>query len=170
MNVLTRLALMFGFGVAATLASAVPAQAGDWGVSVNGGGWNNGWSVNYRDRDRHHGYGNNGYGYGYGYGSGYRPAPVYYVPYRPAYHRNDRYARYNYRSYDRRAPWCNSHRAYHRHDHNSYNNSYNNNYRDDYDDGYGDGRNQRYDYGSADYYDRIDEMSYDTSIYYGRRW
>ena len=165
MNVLTRLALMIGFGVAATMASAVPAQAGDWGVSVHGGGWNNGWSVNYRDRDRRHGYGYN-HAYGHNYGYVYRPAPVYYVPYRPAHYRNDRYARHNYRSYDRRAPWCNSHRAYHRHDHRGHNNGYRNDYRS----GYGDGRYDRSDYGSAAYYDRIDEMSYDTSIYYGRRW
>lgn len=162
MNVLTRLALMFGFGVAATLASAVPAQAGDWGVSVHGGNWNNGWSVNYSDRDRHH----RGHGYGNGYrsyGYAYRPAPVYvapvYVPYRPTYYRNDRYARNNHR-----LPWCRSHRAYHTHvvynDHG---------HRDGYR-SYGDGRYDRSDYGSASYYDRIDEMSYDTSIYYGRRW
>ena len=41
MNVLTRLALVFGLGVAAMSASTV--QAGDWGVNLHGGSWNNGW-------------------------------------------------------------------------------------------------------------------------------
>ena len=158
MNVLKRLAMMFGFGLAATLATTVPAQAGDWGVSLHGGQWNNGWSVHYQDRDRHYG---NGYAYGYR-NHGYRPAPVY-IPYRPNYYRNDRHVRHDQRRYDRRAPWCRSHRAYHVHSHNSHgyrNSSY----------GYGDGRYERSDYGSAAYYDRIDEMSYDTSIYYNQRW
>ena len=43
-------------------------------------------------------------------------------------------------------------------------------YNNGYSDGYRDGRYERSDYGSASYYDRVEEMAYDTSIYYGRRW
>lgn len=154
MNVLTRLASVVGLGVAAMVASATTAQAGDWGVSVHGGGWNNGWSVNYRDRHGH------GYAYGHrNYG---------YAPYRQNYYGNSRYRDYGYRSYNRRDPWCSSHRTYHVHHRpaGGYAQGYNNGYSD----GYRDGRYERSDYGSASYYDRVEEMAYDTSIYYGRRW
>jgi hypothetical protein len=156
MNVFTRMAVLFGLGVAATIASTSTAQAGDWDVSVHGGNWNNGWSVSYHDRDRHHGH----------YGHGYRRAPVY-APYRPNYYRNSRHRDHGYRSYDRRAPWCSHHRVYHVHHRGGgYSQAYSNGYAD----GYRDGRYERSDYGSAAYYDRIEEMAYDTSIYYGRRW
>ena len=78
MNVLTRLASVVGLGVAAMFASTSTVQAGDWGVSVHGGNWNNGWSVNYRDRDRH--------GYGYGHGNRYYGS----APYRQNYYGNAR--------------------------------------------------------------------------------
>ena len=42
-------------------------------------------------------------------------------------------------------------------------------YNNGYSDGYRNGRYERSDYGSAAYYDRVEEMAYDTSIYYGRR-
>jgi hypothetical protein len=151
MKILTRLAMMIGLGVAATIASTSPASAGDWGVSVHGGGWNNGWAVSYHDRDRHRGYGN-----GYGYNRHYRQAPRYYAPYRPYY------APRSY-SHSHRDPWCRTHRAYHVHGRRD-------GYRGSYYQGYRDGRYDRSDYGSSAYYDRIDEMSYDTSYYYGRRW
>ena len=151
---------MVGLGVAAVFASTSTVQAGDWGVSVHGGNWNNGWSVNYRDHHR-------GYGYGYGYRDyGHRYAPAY-VPYRPAYNRNARYRDYGTRSYNRRDPWCSSHRTYHVHHRNR---GHVQGYSSGYSNGYRDGRYQRSDYGSAAYYDRVEEMAYDTSIYYGRRW
>jgi hypothetical protein len=159
MNVLTRLASVVALGAAAMFASASTAQAGDWGVSIHGGGWNNGWSVNYRDHDRHR-------GPVYGYRD-YRRAPAYYAPARPVYHGNSRYRDYGHRSYNRRDPWCSSHRTYHVHHRNG---GYAQGYRNGYSDGYRDGRCERSDYGSAAYYDRIEEMAYDTSIYYGRRW
>jgi hypothetical protein len=156
MNVLTRLASVVGLGVAAMFASASTVQAGDWGVSVHGGSWNNGWSVNYRDRDRHD------HGYAYGHRNYAR------APYRQNYYGNSRYRDYGYRSYNRRDPWCSSHRTYHVHHRpaGGYAQGYNNGYSD----GYRDGRYERSDYGSASYYDRVEEMAYDTSIYYGRRW
>ena len=154
MNVFTRLASVMGLGVAAMIASTSSAQAGDWGVNVHGGHWNNGWSVSYHDRDRYR-------GPGYVYRDyGYRHAP--------AYHRNSRYRDYSYRSYNRRDPWCSSHRTYHVHHRPS--GGYAQGYHNGYSDGYRDGRYQRSDYGSAAYYDRVEEMAYDTSIYYGRRW
>ena len=162
MNVLTRLASVVGLGAAAMFASTSTAQAGDWGVSVHGGGWNNGWSVSYHDRDRHRG---SGYVYR-DYGRHY--APAYHAPYRPAYVHNSRYRDYGYRSYNRRDPWCASHRVYHVHHRPT--GGYGQGYRNGYSDGYRDGRYERSDYGSAAYYDRIEEMAYDTSIYYGRRW
>lgn len=161
MNVLTRLASLIGLGVAATIASTSTAQAGDWGVSLHGGGWNNGWSVSYQDRDRR-------YGSGYGYARhGYRPAPVY-APYRPAYYGNSRHRDHDRRSYSRRDPWCSSHRVYHVHHRPA--GGYAQGYSHGYSEGYRDGRYERSDYGSAGYYDRIEEMAYDTSVYYGRRW
>ena len=157
MNVLTRLASVVGLGVAAMFASTSTVQAGDWGVSVHGGNWNNGWSVNYRDRDRH------GYGHGYGHGNRYYGS----APYRQNYYGNARYRDYGTRNYNRRDPWCSAHRTYHVHHRNG---GYAQGYNNGYSDGYRNDRYERSDYGSAAYYDRVEEMAYDTSIYYGRRW
>ena len=57
MNFLSRIAAMIGLGVATAMASTTPAQAGDFGVSVHGGNWNNGWSLSYYDNDRYRGHG-----------------------------------------------------------------------------------------------------------------
>ena len=161
MNVLTRLASVIGLGVAAAIASTAPAQAGDWGVNVHGGGWNNGWSVNYRDHDRQH-------GYSHGHRNhGYRQAQAF-TPYRPGYYGHSRYRDHDRRSYSRRDPWCSAHRVYHVHHRPA--GGYAQGYSNGYSDGYRDGSYQRDDYGSAAYYDRVEEMAYDTSIYYGRRW
>lgn len=160
MNVLTRLASVIGLGVAAAIASTAPARADDWGVSVHGGGWNNGWSVQYRDHDRHH-----GYGHGNRYYGGRQPQA--FTPYRPGYYAHSRYRDHDRRSYSRRDPWCTMHRVYHVHHRGG---GYAQGYRNGYADGYRDGSYQHDDYGSAAYYDRIEDMAYDTSIYYGRRW
>ena len=143
MNVLTRLALVVGLGVAAMIASTSTVQAGDWGVSARGGNWNNGWSVNYRDHDRrNYGYGNRNYGY---------------TPYRQSYNGNARYRDYGTRNYNRRDPWCSAHRTYHVHHRNG---GYAQGYNNGYSDGYRNGRYERSDYGSAAYYDRVEEMAY----------